>query len=636
MTGPSATPTGAPAAALPELGLPELGLPELTESWLTIWQKDLRDDTLSRGVRGFARHAEDRLARMATELAKGRWHAGRLTPVRIPKHHGGQRVLHIPSVPDRIVETTLLRLLTPRIDPLLSPYAMAYRPGLGVADAVDRLTKLRARGRRWVLRCDIADCFPSIDRTRAQRLTLPLLPAPLHDVLLQLLNRRSWDPTDSTLTARGLPQGAPLSPILANFVLTELDDELSDSGHQFIRYSDDIAVCCHTPEHAHHALNVITRRLEAMGMTLGAESTAIMSFDDGFAFLGEDFGPKYPPTVSSFKTAPELERTLYVARPGCRVHVEQGRVRVDIDDTRLLDVPTGHVARIVLFGAAGLSAGARAWALSTGVDVALCSQRGTYLGQLLPATGRVTRRLQQADLRHDTSWRLDLGRALIAGKLRHQITALHRFTHTDTADTVASATAAIRRLLAMLPDCTTRSEIMGLEGAAARAYFDCWPDLLPPGLTFPGRNRHPPRDTVNAALSWAYTVLHSETVTALAGAGLDPCVGVLHDSEEHQFSLANDLMEEFRPLIADDAILTLARARELTDGHARHDGEAVLLTAEGRQRVAAAYEHRMTTLANGAATDFHGSYRRLLHHQAHQLARCIDHHDPTWTALAWR
>lgn len=611
---------------------------DLGAAWEKIFARDLRDEVLSTGVRGFARDAEDRVERLATALSDGSWRPGTLTPVSIPKSDGGTRELHVPTVADRVVETALQPALMDAIDPLLGPWCLGYRPGLGVADAVNAVTTYRSDGYTAVVRADIDDCFPSIDRGIVRRMLHPLLTDQVRLIVNQFLERRVWSKSarSPVLPPRGIPQGSPLSPMLANLVLSALDDDLAGAGYGFVRYADDVVVCCRSNADARAALVVVRTSLGRLGMRLGEEDTEVMSFDDGFAFVGEEFGPRYPPHLSSFKVRPQLGRTLYVARPGCRVSIDEGQVKVDAEGVEVLAVPTSHVARIAVFGPAGLSAGVRSWALANGVDVALCSQRGNYLGQLVGPASSAERRLRQADQRHDISWRVQLGRGLIDGKLRHQVTMLRRFTNPERADDVDAAVNAIRRLSQMLPDAGTITEIMGLEGAAARTYFDIWPALLPAELSFSGRTRQPPMDAGNAAISWCYTVLHAEAVGALAAAGLDPAIGVLHETRDRQFALAHDLIEEFRPLVVDAAIFALARAGDLRDDHGREEGSGILLTAEGRRRVAAAYENRMTTIANGALSGFRGSYRRLLHEQAERLAVCVDTASEAWRPLAWR
>jgi CRISPR-associated protein Cas1 len=179
---------------------------------------------------------------------------------------------------------------------------------------------------------------------------------------------------------------------------------------------------------------------------------------------------------------------------------------------------------------------------------------------------------------------------------------------------------------------------MGLEGAAARAYFGALGVLMPAGLTFEGRSRQPPQDVVNAALSYGYAILAGEAVSALCAAGLDPAIGLMHADADRRPSLALDVMEEFRPLIVDQVVTAAIKRGSLTPEHGRReDGvDGVLLTSAGRKAVVDGYEKRMLTTTRGALPDFTGSLRRHLYRQAERVAAFV--HDPTatWTGLSWR
>ncbi|HEX5494721.1 MAG TPA: CRISPR-associated endonuclease Cas1 [Mycobacteriales bacterium] len=212
-----------------------------------------------------------------------------------------------------------------------------------------------------------------------------------------------------------------------------------------------------------------------------------------------------------------------------------------------------------------------------------------------------------------------------------------RFVRRDHHEDVVHSIGLLAELLGMLPECANRDELMGMEGAAARAYFDALGRLVPEPLRFTGRNRQPPLDVVNSALSFGYTVLAGEAVTALAAAGLDPAIGLLHTSTGRRPSLALDLMEEFRPLVVDQVVMTAARGGTLRAEHGRGEpGRAgVLLTRAGRQVLLDEYERRMLQVTRGALPGFSGSLRRHLYRQAQRITGQLES-GQDWTGLSWR
>ena len=630
---------------MPPAGLAEraFGDRALRRAWSEVLASDGADGQLSAGVARFEESLDEELVRLAADLAWGTYRPRDLTEVEVPKD-AGTRLLHIPAVRDRIVERAILEAVTPHVDPHLGPASYAYRPGLGVADAVAAVAALRDEGLGWALRTDIDDCFPSVPVGLARRMLGSLVDdSDLLAVVDLLLARLAVVRGRGRRIPRGLPQGCSLSPMLANLVLTQLDERLMDAGFPLVRYADDLEVATESRDDAWEALRCASAAAEELGMSLGPEDTHIMSFEDGFAILGEDFGSRYPPAGGERIVEPE-QRVVYVGTPGSRVNVQAGRLIVESKDDKVaLDVANSHVARLVCFGAVGVSAGARSWALAHGVETVFASARGNYLGSMVGRSDddRVGRLRRQLALGRGLD-ALPIARAIVEAKLTKQLVVLRRFARREHRDQTASARSALENMLLLVPNATSSEELMGLEGAGAAAYFPALGALLPLDLQFSLRSRQPPTDVANSALSFLYTVLLGECVTALYAVGLDPHVGVLHADEDHRPSLALDLLEEFRPLVVDQVVLEASRRRRLTSSHGRsEDGRpGVLLTRAGKEAVLDGYERRMLQVTRGALPGFAGSIRRHVYRQAQRLQRSImtagSPEAEPWTGLAWR
>ena len=202
---------------------------QLATAWEDVLASDRVDGVLGPGVTHFAQDA-DHLAELAAQLQSGSHQPGRLAPVALPRPDGQERVLHIPTVRDRIVERSILAVLTPLIDPWLGPFSYAYRPGLGVADAVQAIARLRDEGMCWVARADFHDCFGTIPVSRLRRMLALLIEDPgLLALIETLLNRRAAA-GGSAAVVKGLPQGSPLSPLWANLVLAGFDTRVARTG----------------------------------------------------------------------------------------------------------------------------------------------------------------------------------------------------------------------------------------------------------------------------------------------------------------------------------------------------------------------------------------------------------------------
>lgn len=614
---------------------------ELRAAWNDVLDNDREDGEISSSVDRFASDVDEQLSRLAECLSDGSYEPSDLFEVSIPKDDG-VRILHVPAVRDRVVERALLDRVTPLVDPWLGAASFAYRPGLGVADAVQAVARLRDEGGAYVLRSDVDDCFPSVPVSLALRLFDALVPnGELQGLVRLLLARMARHPRRGRKTIRGLPQGCALSPLLANLVLTHLDDPLLERGFPLVRYADDFVVVTATAAEAWESARVATTALEAMRMQLGPDKTEVMSFDEGFCFLGEDFGLRYPPTLESHRVVEPEKRVVYVGLQGARVSVRSGRLAVHTyDDHEMLSVPTSHVARIVCFGSVGVTAGARSWAMANQVDTVFTSRRGSYLGHLVSASApsRVRRLRAQLLATEDPARAVDIARRIVDAKIAKQAVLLRRFCRPEHAEEVGEAIGSIRGVGTLLPDCSTLDEVRGIEGAAAAAYFSALGQMLPSDLRFGVRSRQPPLDVANAALSLLYTILLGECESAVRAAGLDPAIGFLHADKDRRPSLALDILEEFRPLVVDQVVVALARKGTLTLEHGRSETNkpGVLLTRAGREAVLRAYESRMLQMTRGAAPGFAGTIRRHVYRQAQRLAATVADPSNEWTGLSWR
>jgi CRISPR-associated protein Cas1 len=612
----------------------------LERAWHLVLTKDREDGIVGPGVARFEADWEDRLTRLGVDLARGTYQANPLTEIRLPERDK-VRLLHVPAVADRVVARAVLDAIAPVVDPHLGSCSYGFRTGLGVTDAIQAVASLRDEGLAWVLRTDVDECFPSVPVPLSRRMLGAIVDDEgVMEVVDALLARGYTSARRGLRIMRGLPQGCPLSPLLANLVLAGLDSDLLAEGFAVVRYADDITVVAASHDDAWEAARCATESLRRLGMQLGAQDTGVMSFAEGFTFLGEDFGPRYPPTVSEARVEEPERKVVYAGAQGGRIRTARGRLIIESpDDQPVLDIPTGHVGRIVCFGSVGLSAGVRSWALSSDVDIVFASRRGSYLGSFVAGQGssRPSRiRAQLAAVEAPSA--IGIARAVVDAKVRKQIVVLQRFGRRDDAEAARESVTAMQRLLVMIPDAQTSAEVMGLEGAAAAAYFPAYGQLFPEDLRFTNRSRQPPLDIANSALSFLYTILLGECVTAVYAAGLDPAFGILHSDRDDRPSLALDLLEEFRPWVVDQVVLSAARHRSLSSTHARtEEGRAgVMLSRAGREAVLLEYERRTLTRASGALPEFGGTIRRHLYRQAQRMAGAILDPKVAFTGTSWR
>ncbi|MER3410700.1 MAG: CRISPR-associated protein Cas1 [Thermoleophilia bacterium] len=263
----------------------------------------------------------------------------------------------------------------------------------------------------------------------------------------------------------------------------------------------------------------------------------------------------------------------------------------------------------------------------------------TYGGWLVAVTSGVLGR--NADLRDeqyraasDAPRALRIARAFVGGKIKNQRTLLRR----NHPAAPRGALSEMARLIRLAQQASSVDRLLGIEGIAARVYFEHFGQMLrrPMGFDASGRQKRPPPDPVNALLSFAYGLLLKETIAALVAVGLDPYRGLYHQLRVGRPSLALDLMEEFRPLIADSVVLSLVNNRVLADSDFVRRGPACGLRAEGRRRTVRAFEARMDTLVRHPLFGYQVSYRRVVEIQARLLTRAISGEIPRYLPFTTR
>ena len=372
---------------------------------------------------------------------------------------------------------------------------------------------------------------------------------------------------------------------------------------------------------------------------LDDDKSEVMSFDEGFVFLGEEISSKYPELLSLERSSQPDKRTLMVAKEGSVVRIAHGQVIVSQDKKDFLKVPVSSVARVVVYGAAGLSAGARSYAMGPGTPVVFCSRRGSYLGCLDASSGkRIPQLREQMRLATETEWQVDLARQFVFGKLSNQRALLLRYSRDEPHEDLVVAVERIRERMSSCLEAPSIETLMGLEGSGADSYWSAFKTLLPEWCAFEGRRHSPPPDGVNAMLSFGYTLLTGEAVTALHASGLEPGIGVIHAEGNDKPSLALDMMEEFRPVITDSVVLNLLRREQITSKSFRSESgkDSVLLTHEARKIVLAAIEERMLQVFSYPATNKKVSYRRALYLQAQSIAKSVQTSSVKYKPIRWR
>lgn len=296
-----------------------------------------------------------------------------------------------------------------------------------------------------------------------------------------------------------------------------------------------------------------------------------------------------------------LLNTLYVTSNDAYLSLKNDNVVVQQGDITLGKIPLRSLESIMSFSYKGASPALMGKCAEFGVGLSFFSPYGRYYCSILGEKNRnVLLRREQFRFADDEDAALPFAQSFIVGKIHNCRWVLER-TKRDHAlrvnsERIAEQSEKLRQALLNARDCRSIDELRGIEGLAAKDYFFTFDDLIlrnKDDFFFQQRSRRPPLDRVNALMSFVYSILTSDCIAALQGVGLDPYVGFMHTDRPGRASLALDLVEEFRPTIADRFVLTLINTGTIKPSQFEiRENSGVFLSEDGRKTVLAAWQKR--------------------------------------------
>jgi CRISPR-associated endonuclease Cas1 len=598
-------------------------------------------------------------------LAAGTYAAAPLLGIVLPKGKSKLRALAVPTLTDRVVQRSVLGMLGPAIETLLEDCSFAYRKGFSRAGAAQAIEKAWNDGYRWVLDADIESFFDAVGWERLFAKFEALYPfEPLAAIV------RGWVTAPVQFEGRliqrtqGLPQGAVISPLLANLFLDELDEELLGADYRLVRYADDFVVLCRDLEAAERARDAAREALAHLGLTLQEDKTSIRSLDQGLSYLGYLFcrsvvldgaeeavessegaaaivapaswlaaidlsrirelrsdadhakgtsGPRAVPLYPDDHDS-SLLQPLYVTDPTAMLRLHHDTLRIEREGADAQEIPIRSLSLVVFTIRPRSTIPLIIELAARGIPSFFCKADGTLESIHGPFDPDPDAWLAQARASADEALRLPFVREIVAAKLHNYAVLMVRH---ELHDGDAGA-AEIRGMERSIQNKTAVESIRGVEGAAGAVYFRCVARSLDRSWDFEGRERRPPPDPFNALLSYGYTLLHNHCATALYAAGLMPRIGLYHREHGAWAVLASDLQEEFRFLV-DRLVWAMIHRREIgPDAFTRRDG-GCFLDYERRRWFVAAFAERLEETFTPEGWEEAVSYRAAIGIQAKRL-----------------
>lgn len=294
----------------------------------------------------------------------------------------------------------------------------------------------------------------------------------------------------------------------------------------------------------------------------------------------------------------KLLNTLYVTTPEAYISKDGQNIVISVKQEELFRIPSINVESIITFGYMGVSPGVMKLCSDSGISITFLSPNGRYISRVQGETkGNVLLRKRQYQLSDDDLWSLQVSQVMIGGKIQNYRNILRRYVRDyGDNDGISQAIKILEQSKRNVLISRDKTTLIGYEGIASNAYFEVLPILIlnqKNDFPFYGRSRRPPKDAVNAMLSFAYTLIASDVTAALETVGLDPYIGFLHTLRPGRASLALDMMEELRAYLGDRFVLSLINKKQITSKDFISQGEnGIVMTDKGKKIFITAWQNR--------------------------------------------
>lgn len=318
--------------------------------------------------------------------------------------------------------------------------------------------------------------------------------------------------------------------------------------------------------------------------------------------------------------------TLYVTEQYTTLRKEDERIKLFKGKELLVDIPIFKVKQVVIFGEVTVTASTIKLLADNKISLCYLTEWGKFISRMDgDVTKNVIVRLKQYDNHIDIDGgSVKFAKNFVLGKIKNSRTVMMKSNRSDSkSEKFKSAIDELDRLEKKLLNEKSVDSIRGIEGKAAAVYFSVFSEMIKGDFVFESRNKRPPKDPINAMLSFGYVLLGNEMASALAAIGLDPYIGFLHRMRYGRSSLALDLMEEFRSLFVDRLVLSIVNNKILKEEDFENVLGEVKMSKKGIKKFLQAYEGRKYDEIYHPVFKYKTNYQQCFHLQARLLSKAL-------------
>ena len=523
-----------------------------------------------------------------TQLSTGVYKPKPTRAIYVPKPKGGKRCIEELEQIDMMVHRLVFNAIAKTVESYQSPLSLGYRKGYSRQMARDKVQALIDSGFGWVVEADIESFFDNVPFDRLwQRLStiFPQREQQTIALIIQLMqvdymvSNASGTVVKEYTRTKGLMQGSPLSPILANLYLAMLDKQINAEHFAFVRYADDVLMFCRSEADANSTLDWLDQHLSELGLNLSLSKTAITSVDNGFEFLGYRFDKEgsddksIVPVLRQRKPIMITGDRKYLGVNGAALEVRQKQPRKQpgrsmstspLTNQLVQVIPLRRISQLVVMGNHSLSSPLLTACAKHHISVHLVNQWGFQVGTFKPSHAEYYAISAQQYQRHQqlkNSERMAIAADLVLAKINnYQTWIINSYRKGD-----AQVSKQLDQIAEQASSATTIEALMGYEGQAAKLCFQRLQSVIikdqQAAFSSKRRSRGGP-DRLNSMLNFGYYWLFTRISGLLHSHGLNPYLSYLHQPEQNYETLVYDIMELFRVQV-DKTVLRLINRKQI-------------------------------------------------------------------------
>lgn len=572
--------------------------------------------------------------RVSEMIRKKTYMPGSVTMFEIVNGKGRKRVVSRLNEADQLINRLLAQKLNDFFNPMFLPQSHAYQPDKGVLTASNMARDYIEAGCEIVAEIDIESYF---DRIPIDRLLRLLRDHIRDEAVLTLLERYLYCTVTRDGVAEkktiGIIQGMSISPVLSNLYLHSLDQYISGKGYRWLRFADNINIYVSDHEAGIHALEDVTTRLkDEYDLTINSQKSGVYDVFER-RLLGYDFvkkGGKVLVKMHQYATqthyhewhpcvVEKVNREYYIVKNGVLNKKDFALLFENKEEKHHIPIETTE--QLNLYNEVVLPSTVLATLSRSMIRLALYDQYGNLLGYFTPEGYSPDTKtvLAQCSEYNNATKRISMARNMEISAL-HNIRANIRY-HIKRGKDLGKAETVLTEGIRQIKESKTVDEMLLIEARCRQKYYECFNVILRNAeFRFTTRSKQPPRDEINALVSFGNTLLYNRILQIIWKTSLDPRIGCFHAANRRHHSLNLDFADVFKPIISDRVIFALINRGQLRkDDFIHHDDGSVYLNDAGKKTFIAAFEGKMAERITVKDETF--SYHRLLEKEIYAYLR---------------